>query len=201
MITDDKRLAKLFNEHYINITEQSSGLKPEKTVCHIEDFDKKMVLHNIIRKYENHSSITKIKNSMPVKSHLSSNNTLASVRQVTSDKVNLILKSLNAKKASGTDKIPTELVKLASNYLSEPLATAINNSLTSSKFPDLAKVATVIPIDKKTDDNKYDISNFQPISLLNCFSKVFENTIKCRLMNSMYNNIWPFISAYRENYN
>ena len=152
MITDDRHLAKLFNEHYINIIERSSGLKPEKTVCHNEDFDKKMVLHNIIRKYENHSSITKIKNSMPVKSHLSSNNTLASVRQVTSDEVNLILKSLNAKKASGTDKIPTKLVKLASNYLSKPLATAINNSLTSSKFPDLAKVATVIPIDKKTDD-------------------------------------------------
>ena len=102
MITDDKRLAKLFNEHYINIIERSSDLKPEKTVCHNEDFDKKMVLHNIIRKYENH---------------------------FTSDEVNLILKSLNAKKASGTDNIPTQLVKLASNYLSKPLATAINNSL------------------------------------------------------------------------
>ena len=200
MITDDKRLAKLFNEHYINIIERSSGLKPEKTVCQNEDFDKKMVLHNIIRKYENHSSITKIKNSMPVKNHLSSNNTLASVRQVTSDEVNLILKSLNAKKASGTDKIPTKLVKLASNYLSKPLATAINNSLTSSKFPDLAKVANVIPIDKKADD-KYDISNFRPVCLLNCFSKVYENIIKCRLTNSMYNNISPFISGYRKNYN
>ena len=30
MITDDKLLAKLFNEHYINIIERSSGLKPEK---------------------------------------------------------------------------------------------------------------------------------------------------------------------------
>ena len=197
MITDDKRLAKLFNEHYINIVERSSGLKPEKIVCHNEDFDKRMVLHNIIKKYENHSSIIKIKNSMSVKSHLSSNNTLASVRQVTSDEVNLILKSLNAKKASGTDKIPTKLVKLASNYLSKPLATAINNSLTSSKFPDIAKVATVIPIDKKTDD-KYDISNFRPVSLLNCFSKVYENIIKCRLVESMYNNISLFISAYRK---
>ena len=32
MIPDDKRLAKLFHEHYINIIERSSGLKPEKTV-------------------------------------------------------------------------------------------------------------------------------------------------------------------------
>ena len=41
MITDDKRLPKLFNEHYINIVERSSGLKPEKIVYHNEDFDKK----------------------------------------------------------------------------------------------------------------------------------------------------------------
>ena len=72
------------------------------------------------------------------------------------------------------DKIPTKLVKLASDFLSTPLATAINNSLGSSKFHDIAKVATAIPIDKKTDD-KYDISNFRPVSLLNYFLKVFEN--------------------------
>ena len=197
MITDDKCLAKLFNEHYINIVERSSGSKPEKIICHNEDFDKRIVLHNIIKKYKNHSSIIKIKNFMSVKSHLNSNNSLASARQVTSNEVNLILKSLNTKKASGTGKIPTKLVKLASDFLSTPLATTINNSLASSKFPDIAKVATVIPIDKKTDD-KYDISNFRPVSLLNCFSKVYEIIIKCRLVDSMYNNISPFISAYRK---
>ena len=46
MITDDKRLAKLFNGHYINIVERSIGLKPEKIVCHNENFDKRIVLHN-----------------------------------------------------------------------------------------------------------------------------------------------------------
>ena len=195
MITDDRCLTKLFNEHYINIVERSSDSKPEKIVCHNEDFDKRIVLHNIIKK-----SIIKVKNFLSVKSHLNSNNSSASARQVTSNEVNLILKSLNTKKASGTDKIPTKLVKLALDFLSPPLATAINNSLASSKFPDIAKVATVIPIDKKTDD-KYDISNFRPVSLLNCFWKVYENIIKCRLVDLMYNNISPFISAYRKNYN
>ena len=94
-----------------------------------------------------------------MKSQSSSNNILASARQVTSSEAKLILKSLITKKASGTDKIPTKLVKLASNFISKPLATAINSSLASSKFPDIAKVAAVIPIDKKTDD-KYDLSNF-----------------------------------------
>ena len=122
-----------------------------------------MVLHNIIKEYENRSSIIQIKNNMSAKSHLSSNNALASARQFTSNKVNLILKSLNTKKASGRDEIPTRLVKLASNFLLKPLATVTNNSLASSKLPDITKIATVIPIDKKTDD-KYDISNFQPVS-------------------------------------
>ena len=91
-----------------------------------------------------------------MKSHLSSSNTLPLARQVTSNEVNLILKSFSTKKASGADKIPTKLVKLASNFLSTLLTIAINHSLASSKFPDIAKVTTVIPIDKKTDE-KYDI--------------------------------------------
>ena len=109
---------------FFNIVEWSSGLKPEKIAYHNEDFDKRTVLHNIIKKYENHSSIIKIKNYMSVKSYLSSNNTLASTRQVTSNEANLILKSLNSKKASGTDKIPTKLVSIKFSLK----ATAINKS-------------------------------------------------------------------------
>ena len=137
MITDDKRSAKLFNAHHINIVEQSSGLKPEKVVCHNEDFDKKIVLlHNIIKKYENHFSIIKIKNNMSVKSHFSSNNTLASGRQVTSDEVSLILKSITTKRASSSDKIQIKPVKLAAHFLSTLIAKAINKRLASSKFHD-----------------------------------------------------------------
>ena len=145
MITDDKRFAKPFIEHYINIVKRSSGLNPEKIVCGYEDFDKRIVLHNIIKKYENYSRIIEIKNYMSVKSHFSSNNALASARQVTCNEVNLVPKSFNTKKASGTDKIPKRLVKLTSNVLSKLVATAINNSLASPKFPVIANVAIVIP--------------------------------------------------------
>ena len=115
---------------------------------------------------------------MPVKSQSSLNNNLPLARLVTSKEVNLTLKSFNTKKAPGTDRIPTKLVKLALSLLSIPLAIA---SLASSKFPDNAKVATVILIDKKTGD-KYDISNFRPVSLLKCFWNVYETIIKCRLV-------------------
>ena len=111
-------------------------MKPEKVVCHNEEFDKRIVLHNIIKKYENHFSIIKIKNNMSVKSHFSSNNTLASGRQVTSDEVSLILKSITTKRASSSDKIQIKPVKLAAHFLSTLIAKAINKRLASSKFHD-----------------------------------------------------------------
>ena len=80
-----------------------------------------------------------------------------------------MLKSL--KKTDGKDRLPIKLIKLASEVLSEPLSIAMYNSITSSTFPDRAKVATVGPIDKKTD-NKYTVSNFKSVSLLNSFSKI-----------------------------
>ena len=79
-----------------------------------------------------------------------------STEEVTPDKVNSIIKSLDANKAPGTDKMPMKLIILASGFLSKPVSKALNNCITSCTFPENAKVATVVPIDKKADD-KYVI--------------------------------------------
>ena len=71
--------------------------------------------------------------------------------------------------------------------------------LTSFTFPENAKVATVVPIDKKTDD-KYVISNYRPVSLLNSFSKTYEIHLKNHLVSSMNQHISNLVSAYRKNY-
>ena len=169
-------------------------------MCHNEDFDQRIVLHNIIKMYENRSSIIKSKNNMFLRSHLSSNNALAIARQVTSNEVNLIRKSLNIKNVPGTDKIQTKLVNLALNFLSKPLATAIKNSLAYLSFLTALKSQLSFLLIKKADD-KYDISNFRPVSLPNVFLKVYENIIKCRLIDLMYNIILPLILAYKKSYN
>ena len=114
--------------------------------------------------------------------------------------VEKMLKSLNSKEAAGTDRLPIKLVKLASKVLSKSLSIAMHNSITLSTFPDRAKVATVVAIDKKTD-NKYTVSNFRPVSLLNCFSEIYESYIKNHIVNSMSNYISPYVSAYRKGYN
>ena len=45
------------------------------------------------------------------------------------------------------------------------------------------------------------MSNFRPVSLLNCFSKIYENYINSHIVNSMNNDISPYVSAYRKGYN
>ena len=145
------------------------------------------ILHSVIDLYKNHPSICKIKSEVSSKSF--SNNDLSHNVLVTSDEVEKKLKSLNSKTAAGTDRLPIKLVKLVAEVLSKPLSIAMNNSITLSTLPDRAKVATVVPVDKKTE-NKYTVSNFRPASLLNCFSKIYENYINNRIVNSMSNYIF-----------
>ena len=151
-------------------------------------------LSSILDKYRNHPSIVKIHKNRNLQSNSILIPSSSWGSKITPKEINTILK------APGIDKIPTKLVKMASEILTEPLSIALNNSIRTSTLPNNAKIATVVPIDKKTDD-KYVISNFRSVSILNCFSKVYENVIKNKLLKSINVHLSPFISAYRKDYN
>ena len=70
MITDDKTLAKTFNEHYINTVERSSGLKPEKMKFENSLNTSRNILHSITDRCKNHPNICKIKPEVSSKSYL-----------------------------------------------------------------------------------------------------------------------------------
>ena len=79
------------------------------------------------------------------------------------------------------------------------LTVAINKSIEENIFPDSAKIASVIPLDKGKP-NKNEISNYRPVSVLNTFSKFYEKVIKNQLRRFMKEYFSPLISAYRTNY-
>ena len=66
------------------------------------------------------------------------------------------------------------------------LTKLFNLSLTLGKFPLLWKQANVIPLHKK--DDKSDVNNYRPISLLSTAGKVFERIIFKYVYNFLQNN-------------
>ena len=93
-----------------------------------------------------------------------------------------------------------KLIILTSDFLSKSVSKALNSCITSCTFPENANVATVVPIDKKSD-NSYIISNYRPVfSLLNGFYKIYEIHLKNHLFSSMNQHILYLVSADRKYY-
>lgn len=69
--------------------------------------------------------------------------------------------------------IPPKLFQMAESVLFQRFSTAINNSSSKELFLDDAKIALVLPLDKRTF-KKNDISNFRQASILTTFSKIHE---------------------------
>ena len=174
IITYEKKLADLFNSHYINIVEISSGIKPEtiSSTCNINGTDG---IQHVVNLYKDHPSIKLIKKKIIPDGNKKQE--IFSFKTATVDNVKKLLNETDTKKAVGIDTIPPKLIKMASDFLAPILTTAINSSIENSVFPENAKVATVVPLDKGKPDKNY-ISNFRPVSLLNTFSKFYERVIK-----------------------
>ena len=110
-----------------------------------------------------------------------------------------LLKNIGDKKTTGLDEIPPKLVKISAEVLSKSLADAINNSISKGVFPGNAKIVSVSPVDKQSDD-KNKVWNTRPVSVLNAFSKIYEYFIKHQLKSVLNNIFSPYLAAYGESY-
>ncbi len=99
---------------------------------------------------------------------------------------NIIFSLKNA--AHGHDGIKSVLIKETIDYIIKPLTHILSLSLKTGIVPQNLKVARVIPI-FKTGDSK-EFSNYRPISILPCISKILERLVFSRLFNHLdANNI------------
>ena len=188
IITEEEKIANTFNNHYINIVEKSTGIKPN-TLGHENDDSQ---INEIIKKYENHPSI------LEIKKHTTSD--VFSFKEIDENDLKRLFKEIKTDTSTGEDKIPPKLLKLAGQYLVKPLTMAINTSIHFNIFPTRAKIASVTPLDKG-GKGKTEIGNYRPVSVLNVFSKFYERVIKSQIMTYFDNRFSEFLSAYRKHYN
>ena len=98
-----------------------------------------------------------------------------------------LLTSLNPKKASGPNSIPTSILHLLANDICKPLSIIFNLSFNSGEYPDMLKIASAIPIFKK--DSKLIVSNYRPISLLSNINKILEKL--------MFTRVYEFLEKHK----
>ena len=83
--------------------------------------------------------------------------------------------------SAGYDNILSKLLKLTNEQIKKPLYKIFNASLSIGYFPDLQKIARVVPVFKS--GNSKIISNYRPFSILPYISKIIEKVMYNKLSN------------------
>ena len=89
LVTDKTKLANLFNLHYINIVKNTSGVPPVIQGNPNNPNEDNTTVKNIIKQYENHSSIINIKN------HIDPSSTIFDISTAKTEHINKIIKNIN----------------------------------------------------------------------------------------------------------
>ena len=170
-VSDEKQLVEMFNNHFINIVEETSGVPPENS---FENFDDAEAVNRIIKKFNNHPSIIQIKNKLNLSEKFE-------IPKAEVSDINSLLKRINIKKATGPDTIPPKLVKMSADIIDTHLCNIINKDIENSTFSDGAKLVSIRPIYKKKSRN--NVENYRPVSILN-FPKILKNHLISLLSNT-----------------
>ena len=123
-------------------------------------------VNDIIRKFQNHPSIIKIKKNL--QAHFS-------FLAVEVENVDREINSLDASKAIQQNDIPVKIIKANRDIFPEFIMYNFNEGIFTSKSPDILKSAEVKPIFKKK--SRIDKENYRPVSILPVISKIFERLI------------------------
>ena len=110
------------------------------------------------------------------------------------------LLSLNHRKATGLDNTAPRFLKEGAHQLAPIIRHIINLSITNNHVPEHLKHAKVETLFKKND--KLDVSNYRPISVLSCVSKILEKCVHDQIQKYLIDNnlIYQYQSGFRPGY-
>ena len=192
MVSEEKQLAHIFNDQYVNIVEKTTGAPPVSVQNSGLDVNNiSITVNNIIKKFKNHPSIKAIcENNKSLEPFHIPQPQLSDIQD--------ILKSIDTKKSAGPGMILPSLVKMCYKVIDKPLMELIGHIISNNIFPDSPKIAHVTPCYKKK--KRTDKANYRPVSVIGSLPKIIERYIQNKLCEHIDKCLSTIISAYRKNY-
>ena len=116
------------------------------------------------------------------------------LRPTSTIEIRNIINDLPNKQSSGHDGVSNTLIKKLVFSLVVPLEIIFNKSLSEGTFPDIMKIADVVPLHK--GKSRQFVTNYRPISLLLTISKILEKIIYKRTYEHFEKNELIYNSQY-----
>ena len=98
-----------------------------------------------------------------------------------------IMKELVKKPSKDINGISIKFLNGHILEVAQPLAFIFNLSLETGVFPDLMKISKTVPIFKNSN-SRLNLNNYRPVSIINCFSKLFEKIVSKNLLGFLIRN-------------
>ena len=189
IITDEHLVAEKLNNFFTDVIE-NLDIEPFLATVTNEDNDIDSI-DFIVKKYNNHPSILKIKGHV-------TNNKSFSFKTISENEILKLIKNLDIHKACVEDDIPTKSLIENSDIISNYIANFYNDSIKNQFFPESLKFANLIPIYKKEDRTNKE--NYRPVSLLPIISKIFERDMYNQILNHINSYLSPYLFGFRKGY-
>ena len=167
LITDQKTITSEFNKYFCSVG--------EKLASKIRDTGS-----DNFKKYLTHPSQHSI--------YLSN---------ITINEIIIEINNLEQNKSPGHDEFTAKFLKISHDIISPILCDIFNICMKKGEYPNLLKIAKVLPIFKK--GSKSQVSNYRPISVLSCINKIFEKILAKRIYSFLekHQTLYEFQFGFR----
>lgn len=122
-------------------------------------------------------------------------------KQITSESLLEISKTLKPKKSSGVDNLSSNQLKFILPQIADPLSHIFNLSLQTGYIPIELKTARVVPIFKA--ESMHSFNSYRPISLLPSLSKLLEKLVASQMIKFLnkHNILYSLQFGFRKGHN
>ena len=141
-------MAEIINNYFVDVIENLDIEPYIKENCLTKPSNKNV--ESIINKYKNHPSILKVKEFVNITDKFT-------FKKTTKQALQSQILTLNPKKITVENDIPTKLLIETNEIIDKYLTTIYHNSIENQVFPDSLKEADIIPTHKKDETTKKKI--------------------------------------------